>query len=50
MEFIYQAFELYKVGKVTTNLDIMTRRFNEVRANGMMLWTCVVHISMSAHG
>ena len=30
MEFIYQAFELYKVGKVTTNLDIMTRRFNEI--------------------
>lgn len=32
MEFIYQAFELYKVGKVTTNLDIMTRRFNEIHA------------------
>ena len=31
MEFVYQIFGRHKFGKITTNLDYLIRRFNEVR-------------------
>lgn len=30
MELVYKAFEINRTGRVTTNLDILSRRFNEV--------------------
>ena len=35
MEFIHQVFGRHKFGKITTNLDLLIRRFNEV---GHMMW------------
>jgi len=33
MEYIYQLFGRHKFGKIVSNLDILIRRFNEVRVN-----------------
>ena len=36
MEFIYQIFGRHKFGKITTNLDHLLQRFNQVPLLGMI--------------